>query len=115
MTGQAGEPGRGLVRADYWRELNRGWQSSGQTIAVFCRQRQVNPGTFAWWRRELARRDGLRDGLRSKPSFVEVRVGSGQGERGYEVTLANGRRIGVPADFEEGVLRRLLAVVEGGC
>lgn len=119
MAGQAGEPGPGLGRADYWRELNRSWQSSGQTIATFCRQRQVNPGTFAWWRRELARRDGLGGGRSRgsghRPSFVEVTVGSGRRGSGYELTLVNGRRIGVPADFEEGVLRRLLAVAEAGC
>jgi hypothetical protein len=115
MTRQDVVAGTDLVRADYWRELNRGWQSSGQTIVAYCRERQVNPGTFAWWRRELARRDGLRVGSRLKPSFVEVKVGSDRRGCGYELALANGRRIVVPVDFEAGVLRRLLSVAEGGC
>jgi hypothetical protein len=42
-------------------------------------------------------------------------VGSGRRGSGYELALANGRRIGVPSDFEEGVLRRLIAVAEAGC
>jgi hypothetical protein len=119
MTGQDGVLGTGLVRAEYWRELVAAWRASGQTAVAFCRPRQINPGTFAWWRRELARRDGLGSGQSRgtgrPPSFVEVTVGSGRRGSGYELTLANGRRIGVPADFEDGVLRRLIAVAEAGC
>jgi hypothetical protein len=79
---------------------------------------QVNPGTFAWWRRELARRaaegSGPRPVSKSRPRFVEVRVDP---ERigGYEVVLANGRRIVIRGDFEDGSLRRLISIAEAGC
>jgi hypothetical protein len=102
-------------RAEYWRELNQAWEASDQTAVAFCRQRHVNPGTFAWWRRELARRDGVTSGRVSTPSFVEVKVGSGPVGRGYELALGNGRRIIVPGDFEETTLRRLLSVAEEIC
>lgn len=102
-------------RADYWRELNQAWDASDQTAVAFCRQRHVNPGTFAWWRRELARRDGVTSGRVSKASFVEVKVGSSSRSWGYELGLANGRRIIVPGDFEETSLRRLLSVAEETC
>jgi hypothetical protein len=102
-------------RADYWRELNQAWEASDQTAAAFCRQRHINPGTFAWWRRELSRREGGKSGRLPKPSFVEVKVGSGPLVRGYELALGNGRRIIVPGDFEEGTLRRLISVAEGSC
>jgi hypothetical protein len=102
-------------RADYWRELNQAWGASDQTAVAFCRQRHINPGTFGWWRRELARRAGGRSGRFPKPSFVEVKVGSGPMGRGYELALCNGRRIIVPGDFEEGTLRRLISVAEGSC
>ena len=102
-------------RAAYWGELNRAWDASDQTAVAFCRQRHINPGTFAWWRRELARRAGGRSGRLPKPSFVEVKVGSGSLGRGYELALGNGRRIIVSGDFEEGTLRRLISVAEGSC
>jgi hypothetical protein len=111
--------GSGAGRAAYWRELSEAWEASGQTQMAFCRQRQVNPGTFAWWRGELARRArgeaGPRRGGTPRSRFVEVRVGR---ERigGYELILANGRRIVVRGDFEDAALRRLISVVEGsGC
>jgi hypothetical protein len=102
-------------RADYWRELNRAWEASDQTAVAFCRQRHVNPGTFAWWRRELSRREGRKSVRLGKPSFVEVKVGSGPVGRGYELALANGRRIIVPGDFEAEVIRRLISVAEEIC
>ena len=102
-------------RAAYWRKMIGKWRRSGQTPEAFCRQRHINPGTFGWWRRELARRAGGRSGRFPKPSFVEVKVGSGPMGRGYELALCNGRRIIVPGDFEEGTLRRLISVAEGSC
>ncbi len=102
-------------RAAYWRELTEAWEAGDQTAEAFCRQRHINPGTFAWWRRELARRAGVKSGRVSKASFVEVKVGSGPTVRGYELALANGRRIIVPGDFDEATLRRLLSVAEEAC
>lgn len=111
--------GPGSRRADYWRELNRAWEASGQTQRAFCRQRHVHPGTFVWWRRELARREVGRSEGRpartSRPAFVEVTVGP-ERRGGYDLVLANGRRIVIRGDFEDGSLRRLIAVAEGsGC
>jgi hypothetical protein len=110
--------GSGADRAAYWRELNRAWATSGQTQAAFCQQRQVNPGTFAWWRRALARRDGggsrPRPVRRSGPAFVEV-TGRREPVGGYELVLANGRRIVIRGGFEDGSLRRLISVAEAGC
>jgi transposase-like protein len=40
-------------RARYWQELVHEQQRSGLSRAAFCRQRRINPGTFAWWRRKL--------------------------------------------------------------
>jgi len=48
MARRAGGGFGGSGRAAYWRELNEAWQAGDQTQVAFCRQRHVNPGTFAW-------------------------------------------------------------------
>jgi hypothetical protein len=109
-------------RREHWAGLIAEWSASGQTQAAFCRARGLNPGTFAWWKRQLRReervaagstvRRGRRAGLPGR--FVEVRLG-GVSASPYEVVLSRGRSIRVPPQFDLQVLSRLIAAVESAC
>jgi hypothetical protein len=105
-------------RAKYWQGLLAEWCGSGQTQVAFCRQRRIRAGTFAWWKRQLRQRGLAGD--------VSAAVGAASGRFveiprptvspvGFEVLLAGGRTIRVPAGFEEGELARLLSVLEPAC
>jgi transposase-like protein len=102
-----------------WRALIREQERSGLAVAEFARRRGVSAATLYWWRSQLSRRDGSRRGRRPKLVAVEV-VGSKEidpsgGDRGFELELAGGRRLRVPARFDAEALSRLIAAVERAC
>lgn len=119
-------------RARYWRALVREQAGSGLTQAVFCRQRQVNAGTFAWWKRRL-RADAVagaadsaeagrtrsvrsrRRTARPKPlRFMEVEWVGTEPKR-YEIVLSGGRVLRVPTEFDSECVMRLIQAVESAC
>jgi hypothetical protein len=109
---------------------------SGQSAAVFCRERALCRSHFYWWRKRLRAvgPDGLRPPL---TKFVEVkltpavpeRAGMGAASRGamlarpaadpqpggdrrVEVVLRNGRRLRVGPGFDAAHVQALAAVLE---
>ena len=93
------------------------WRASGLTAVEFARQLGVGEKSLRWWKWQLAQpRDvGAREAQkrRSKASpltFVEM-TAAVQREP-FEVVLASGTRIRLPADFDAAVLARLLDVLE---
>jgi hypothetical protein len=81
---------------------------SGQSVAAFCRERNLCAPQFYWWKKRLRENPAAR--------FVEVQVTesatSAQGDSRIEVRLQNGRSLMVGRDFDPGHVRALLAVVE---
>jgi hypothetical protein len=96
-----------------WRSLVSEQEESGQSIAAFCRAREVPASQFHYWKKRL--REVV------TPPFVEVQVakphlrprhsGSTLGST-IEVRLSNGRSLMVAPEFDASHLRALLAVVE---
>ena len=109
MARQSVRGGRALVM----RPLIEEWRRGSASQAEVARRHGLNPGTFAWWCAQL----GGRKGRAATPRLVAVdvvdrgRVAT-QAEA-FEVVLAAGLRVRVPAGFEAGDLRRLLEVVRG--
>lgn len=111
-------------RARHWQSLVREQERSGLTQAGFCRQRQINPGTFAWWRRKLraaamaepasGNRPGPRSSKKDPLRFMEVEV-VGSGRKRYEIELSGGRILRVPTDFDPERVTRLIQAVESAC
>jgi hypothetical protein len=106
-------------RAKYWSDLVTAWSQSGLSQAEFCRQRGVKVASLTWWKRQLhkLRGDAPKDGGRlvkakAGKGFVEVRLTGMPSAPTYEVLLARGRSIRVPAQFDPQILSRLIAAVE---
>jgi len=122
-------------RAKYWSDLVSAWSQSGLSQAEFCRRRGVKVASFAWWKRQLHKPSGdaptdVGRLVKAKPAgarrakadkqFVEVRLTSAStveptgvsSAPTYEVVLARGRSIRVPAQFDPQILSRLIAAVE---
>jgi transposase-like protein len=88
---------------------------SGLGLSAFAIEAGLDPQRLTRWRRQLA--------APSPPTFEEVMsvvspeiletdaVAQGSDER-FEIVLPSGRVVRVPASFEAGALRRLLAVVD---
>ncbi len=96
-------------RREQIRRLLERRDREGLTYRELARQTGESPRTLAWWSSRLRRDRG-----RSR-SFVELvaRSSGAESRRGnFEIVLGSGLRVVAPADFEEGALRRLLAVLE---
>jgi transposase-like protein len=96
-----------------WQSLFSEQQESGQSMAAFCRARELHKSQFYYWKRRVREA--------ATPQFVEVRVAKPQqSERGsgsglgstIEVRLRNGRSLVVAPSFDASHLRAVLAVVE---
>lgn len=96
-----------------WRSLISEQEGSGQSVAAFCRVREVPGSQFHYWKKRLREI--------APPPFVEVQVArphlrpkQSRAALGstIEVQLSNGRSLMVPPAFDASHLRALLAVVE---
>jgi hypothetical protein len=56
MKTRRGKP-RDPLREQFWRRTIADQAQSDLTANAFCRRNSLNPATFSYWRRELARRD----------------------------------------------------------
>jgi len=116
---KAGRDGSGWTpRARQMAALLRRYEGSGLTLREVSARSQVPVGTLAWWRHTLRRRSrpegtGEVRPQAEPPRFLPVQVLSPPtGERSFEVELASGARVRVPADFSAEALSRLLAVLD---
>lgn len=132
-----------MTRRERSRKARRKWQRlvseqgrSGQSVAAFCRERELGRSHFFWWKKRLraAGPGGPRTPLRK---FVEVKLtptvleGAGAGpvsraevlarpaadrppagDGRVEVVLRNGRSLWVGRGFDAGQVRALAAVLE---
>lgn len=91
--------------------LNR----SGLTLTAFAIREGLEPQRLSRWRRQLAvaARPVFEEVIPSvtSPAVDEGMAAPSERER-FEVVLTSGRVVRVPASFDIGTLRRLLAVVE---
>lgn len=102
---------RGSGREANARRVLRRWKASGLSQAAFCRRAGITTVTLGRWRREFGDGDGGPRG-----GFVEVRLGPSAGSAAYDLELASGRHLRIPAGFDAQELERLLAVLgRAGC
>ena len=96
-----------------WRSLVSEQEESGQSVAAFCRARELDESLFYYWKKRLREV--------ATPPFVEVQLAKPQLRPRHshsalastiEVRLRNGRSLMVAPEFDARHLRALLAVVE---
>lgn len=86
------------------------FEQSGMTRAAFCRARGIGQNTLAYHRRKHGNQ-----GESGLARLLPVQLVGLQPSRGphLRVELANGRRIAVEDGFDAGLLKRLVAALEG--
>jgi hypothetical protein len=91
-----------------WRRLISEQMQSGESVAAFCRERELRASHFYWWKKRLREDTTAR--------FVEVQVAESlanvPGDSRIEVRLQNGRSLMVGRGFDPEHVRGLLAVAE---
>jgi transposase-like protein len=97
-----------------WRDLVSEQERSGQSVAAFCRDRELASSQLIYWKRRLREvgRAPFMEVQLAQPG-AEPRVQArALGSTSIEVRLRNGRSLMVAASFDARHLRALLAVVE---
>ena len=112
-------------RGRYWQELIDQCRRSGMTQKAFCREHELNLGTFAWWKRHLRRRQSLARAIKATgveniavrlPTFAPVRIRpeSPLDTHGQiDILLPGERRIRLSGPVDRQRLTDVLAVLEG--
>jgi hypothetical protein len=113
--------GRDVGKEQFWRDVVRRWQRSGQSIRTFCQEHRLVESSFHAWRRTIAQRD-----QRHKPpvvqrqpkpmaAFVPVSViptSPPIETSALELVVRSGRVIRVLPGFDVATLKHLLATLE---
>lgn len=97
-----------------WVRLFREKQASGESVAVFCRKRQLPVHQYYWWQRQLRPgdvQDAAAERLSPAP-FVPVRVSLVS--PAIEVVHPSGCIVRVVAGVDVQALRNVLAAMKGG-
>jgi hypothetical protein len=97
-------------KRDGWPKLVARWEASGESAAMFAGRVGTTARTLCRWRRELRRAATLPASALAK--IVEVRPARLVADDRFDVRLAGGRSVGVPASFDADALERLLRVLE---
>lgn len=89
-------------------------QESGESVAAFCRRRQLPVHQFYWWQRQLRHRDAIESNERvgAAASFVPVRVSLVAPT--IEVVHPGGCIVRVVAGVDSQSLRQVLAALDRG-
>jgi hypothetical protein len=105
----------GVRRADHYAALLSEQERSGLSVRGFALARGLSPLTLYVWRRKLGRTRRRRDDAASSGllavDVVDPDCVAGAISSGFEVSLANGHRVRVPANFNAARLVDLLTVL----
>jgi hypothetical protein len=75
------------------------------SYAAYCRRHDLSESAFGYWRKKLL---GVQQG---RSGFVELKVTPNK-RSDIEIILRNQLRLGIEADFDEAVLKRVIGVLE---
>jgi hypothetical protein len=102
-------------REAYWRKQIEVCESSGLSIARYCREQGISAAQYHWWKSELKRRAATR----SVALFTEVRPVprvEAVVTSTIEVALSGERVVRVRPGFDAATLAGVVQVLEGlGC
>ena len=99
-----------------WRRHVEAQADSGQSVRSYCQGHGLREHGFYWWRRELARRHGVKSSAPVvPPAFVPVTVAGdvpvrAPGRR-IEIVLRGGWRVRVTGPVDRQMLADVLAVL----
>jgi transposase-like protein len=95
-------------------ELLREYHRSDLTQRAFADSRGLSLASLSLWLRKARERACEGDAAGERSRLVPVRLRATTGAR-FELALAGGATLSIPADFDEDVLRKLLEILESRC
>jgi len=115
----AAAPGAPTAAEKAWIPILAQWKKSGLGVREFCRKRRLRESAFWFWKKELPDRERRRlEKRQPKPGgpalrILPVRVVRTPTSRVPLEILIGDRTLRIPGDFDAGILRKVLGVLEG--
>ena len=94
-------------RRRQWEKRIARWRASGESMAAYCREHEVNYAQLVWWRRHLWRDVG------SPPLTLIPVVAPGPSRCPIVIRLAGGIGIEVERGFDAGLLSAVVRALQG--
>lgn len=120
------------ITQEKWRSRLLDWQASGQPLQTYARKMGINPKSFHGWkarflgtkfRKPIYNFQDYSSKIINQPKtelaippplqFVELSSQEVSTSNKYQLELSCGWRLGIPSDFDDKSLRRLLGLMEG--
>jgi transposase-like protein len=95
-----------------WRQIIESQQTSGMTVARYCRDRGVTECSFYNWKKRLRGASPSRPKHLPVPAFVEVTPSNPAKAGGIEILLCDSRRLRVSPGFDRQLLLDLIHTLE---
>ena len=105
---------RDLAKERGWRATLKRQSASGLSVRGFCRREKLAESAFYAWRRIVAERDAEAKPTRVASAFVPLTViEPAAREAAFEIELAGGRTLRLPASIAPLRLAQLVQALEG--
>ena len=96
-------------RVTYWQSIINQYRDSGLSGAAFCKEQNINPGRFYYWRQRLTNNNHCND---SSGGFFElIPCTSASTSTMIHIQLPNGIIIKVDRSFDPVILRGVIEAV----
>jgi len=95
----------------FWKQHIERWRSSGQTQRDYCRQHELRPHQFTYWKKRFVETDA---GITFVPLKIRRSVPSGPSlhpPSTLRVKVGRDLQIEIGADFDARFLRRLITTL----
>lgn len=96
-------------KREHWHRHIEGWQASGLSQVAYCRQNDIKPHQWSYWKKRLSRTD---NGV----SFVRLKIGgnlpTAAAMPAFTLLTPNGYKIEVGVGFDSVALKQLLSAVQ---
>jgi transposase-like protein len=96
---------RTTERENYWRRIVGRQEKSGLSVKAFCRQEDLCAHTLYIWRRRLGKRQPVNFAV------VKVTPEAAPATTPLHLILSSGDCLQIPAGFDAGTLRTVLAAL----
>ena len=101
-------------RTTYWQKLIQAQAESGFSAAAFCKDHQINPQRFYFWRRRFEDESDARKG---RDAFLELVPSSKMQASGIRIRLDERLSIELERHFDPCTLRNAISALcgQGSC
>jgi len=95
----------------HWAEIFEEQANSGQSIATFCKERDIQPNQFYWWRRRLRNDKEVEEAPAGFIELISSSNNKSKSSSGVTLVLDNRFRLQLDPGFNSTTLKQALTIL----